>query len=63
MDSKRRTNLKLTDINSRASKKNKLQDKILIPIEARKIILEVNKKVLKTKIVLTRRVYIKNKKL
>jgi|JI10StandDraft_1071094.scaffolds.fasta_scaffold51957_2 hypothetical protein len=63
MDSKRRTSLKLTDINLRASKKNKLQDKILIRIEAKKIILEVNKKVSKTKIVLTRRVYIKNKKL
>lgn len=63
MDSKRRTSLKLTDINSRASKKNKLQDKILIRIEAKKIILEVNKKVSKTKIVPTRRVYIKNKKL
>lgn len=63
MDSKRKTSLKLTDINSRASKKNKLQDKILIRIEAKKIILEVNKKVSKTKIVLTRRVYIKNKKL
>lgn len=63
MDSKRRTSLKLTDINSRASKKNKLQDKILIPIEVRKIILGANKKVLKTKIALTRKVYIKNKKL
>lgn len=63
MDSKRRTSLKLTDINLRASKKNKLQDKILIQIEAKKIILEVNKKVSKTKIAPTRRVYIKNKKL
>ena len=59
---RKRMNLRLIDMNWKASKRNKYLDKILIQIEARKIIQVANKKVSKIRIVHIKRVYINKKK-
>lgn len=62
-DLKRRMNLKRIDISSEGCKKNKFFEKNLLQLEAKKIILEVNRKALRMKIARIKKVSIRNRRL
>lgn len=64
MDSRRKMKLRLIDISSEDSKsRDSLLDKSLIPTEVRKTIHRAMKKVLRTRIAHTKKVYTRNRKL